>query len=142
MTIEYRLPELGEDIETGDVIGVFVSAGDMVSEEQPLMEIETDKAAIEIPSPAGGVVKDVHVKEGDSIKVGQLLITIDEDGKAKGDTQANTEGGDEAGDESATAETGKPGDEDVEEEEEAKAEPEGENKIGREARERYPHLHQ
>ena len=134
MTIEYRLPELGEDIETGDVIGVFVSAGDMVSEEQPLMEIETDKAAIEIPSPAGGVVKDVHVKEGDSIKVGQLLITIDEDGKAKGDTQAKTEGGDEAGDESATAETGKPGDEDVEEEEEAKAEPEDENKIEREAR--------
>ena len=80
MTIEYKLPDLGEDIETGDVIGVFVSAGDSISEEQPLMEIETDKAAIEIPAPAGGVIKEVHVNEGDTIKVGQLLVTID-DGK-------------------------------------------------------------
>ena len=78
MTIEYRLPELGEDIETGDVISVYVSAGDTVSPEEPLMEIETDKAAIEIPSPAGGVVKELHVKEGETIKVGQLLITIDD----------------------------------------------------------------
>jgi pyruvate dehydrogenase E2 component (dihydrolipoamide acetyltransferase) len=84
MTIEYRLPELGEDIETGDVISVYVSAGDAVSPEEPLMEIETDKAAIEIPSPAGGVVKELHVKEGETIKVGQLLITID-DGAGNGE---------------------------------------------------------
>ena len=78
MTIEYRLPELGEDIETGDVISVYVSPGDSVDEEQPLMEIETDKAAIEVPSPAAGVIKDIHVKDGDTIKVGQLLVTIDD----------------------------------------------------------------
>lgn len=81
MTIEYRLPDLGEDIETGDVINVYVSPGDSVEEEQSLMEIETDKAALEIPSPAKGVIKDVHVKEGETIKVGQLLVTI-EDGAA------------------------------------------------------------
>jgi len=82
MTIEYKLPDLGEDIETGDIIGVFVSAGDSVIENQPLMEIETDKAAIEIPSPAAGIIKEIHVNEGDTIKVGQLLVTI-EDGKGK-----------------------------------------------------------
>lgn len=83
MTIEYRLPELGEDIETGDIISVYVSPGDTVSREEPLMEIETDKAAIEIPSPAGGVVKELHVKEGETIKVGQLLITIDDAGNGE-----------------------------------------------------------
>ncbi|MFA9408151.1 MAG: 2-oxo acid dehydrogenase subunit E2 [Candidatus Dadabacteria bacterium] len=82
MTIEYKLPDLGEDIETGDVIGVFVSVGDTVVEDQALLEIETDKAAIEIPAPAAGTIKEVHIKEGDTIKVGQLLVTID-DGKAK-----------------------------------------------------------
>ena len=83
MTIEYKLPDLGEDIETGDVIGVFVSAGDKIKEDQALLEVETDKAAIEIPSPTGGTIKEVHVNEGDTIKVGQLLVTID-DGKGNG----------------------------------------------------------
>ncbi|GJM15231.1 MAG: hypothetical protein DHS20C13_05580 [Thermodesulfobacteriota bacterium] len=83
MTIEYKLPDLGEDIETGDVIGVFVSVGDKVAEDQALLEIETDKAAIEIPAPSGGVIKELHVSEGDTIKVGQLLVTID-DGKGNG----------------------------------------------------------
>jgi len=78
MTIEYRLPELGEEIDTGDVISVYVSLGDTVSEEQPLMEIETDKAAIEVPSPAAGVIKEIHVADGETIKVGQLLVTIED----------------------------------------------------------------
>ncbi len=83
MTIEYKLPELGEDIETGEVVSVYVSPGDSVAEEQPLMEIETDKAAIEVPSPAAGVIKSVHVADGETIQVGQLLVTI-EDGQGNG----------------------------------------------------------
>ncbi len=51
MAIEFKLPDLGEDIETGDVTTVYVSAGDKVSKDQALMELETDKAALEIPSP-------------------------------------------------------------------------------------------
>lgn len=91
MTIEYKLPDLGEDIETGDVIGVYVSAGDKVAKDQPLLELETDKAAIEIPSPSDGIIKEVHISEGESIKVGQLLVTID-DGKGNGkDTEAKEE---------------------------------------------------
>lgn len=75
---EFKLPELGEDIDTGDVINVYVSVGDRVSKDQPIMEIETDKAAIEVPAPVSGVITGVHVKEGETIYVGQLLFTIDE----------------------------------------------------------------
>src|SRR3990167_93723 len=87
MAIEFKLPDLGEDIETGDVVRVYVSPGDRVEKEQALMELETDKAALEIPSPAGGVIKEVHVREGDTIKIGQLLVTID-DGAGGGEKAA------------------------------------------------------
>ncbi len=87
MAIEFKLPDLGEDIETGDVVKVYVSPGDRVEKEQALMELETDKAALEIPSPAGGVIKEVHVKEGETIKIGQLLVTID-DGTGGGEKAA------------------------------------------------------
>ena len=87
MAIEFKLPDLGEDIETGDVTTVYVSAGDKVSKDQALMELETDKAALEIPSPAEGVIKEVHVRAGETIKVGQLLVTID-DGEGGGESEA------------------------------------------------------
>ena len=90
MTIEFKLPDLGEDIETGDVVRVYVSPGDRVAQEQALMELETDKASLEIPSPAAGVIKEVHVKEGDTIKIGQLLVTID-DGTGEGEEAAEKE---------------------------------------------------
>ncbi|MGE3524208.1 MAG: biotin/lipoyl-containing protein, partial [Candidatus Dadabacteria bacterium] len=86
MAIEFKLPDLGEDIETGDVTTVYVSAGDKVTKDQALMELETDKAALEIPSPADGVIKEVHVKSGETIKVGQLLVTID-DGEGGGEAE-------------------------------------------------------
>ncbi len=91
MTIEFRLPELGEDIDSGDVINVYVTAGDAVVADQALMELETDKAAIEIPSPADGKVSTVHVKEGDKVMVGELLVTIDENGVAKGELKMDAE---------------------------------------------------
>ena len=81
--IEFRLPELGEGIESGQVIEVFVSPGDRVSLEQPLLEVETDKAAVEIPSPADGTITDVLVSAGDTIEISQLLVKID--GEAEGE---------------------------------------------------------
>lgn len=84
MAIEFKLPDLGEDIETGDVTTVYVKEGDKVSKEQALMELETDKAALEIPSPADGVISKVHVSAGDTVKIGQVLVTID-DGEEGGD---------------------------------------------------------
>ncbi len=77
MPIEFKMPDLGENIERGDVVSVLVSVGDHIEEDQPVIELETDKAVIEVPASAGGVVKEIHVKEGDSAAVGQLLLTLD-----------------------------------------------------------------
>ncbi len=77
MIEEFRLPELGENIESGDVVEVLVKKGDKVEKEQILLEIETDKATIEVPSPVAGTVKDIHVKPGQTAEIGQLMLTID-----------------------------------------------------------------
>ena len=81
--IEFRLPELGEGIESGQVIEVFVTPGDRVSVEQPLLEVETDKAAVEIPSPADGTVVDVCVSAGDTVEISQILVKINGDAEGK-----------------------------------------------------------
>lgn len=77
--IEFRLPELGEGIESGQVIEVLVAPGDRVSLEQPLLEVETDKAAVEIPSPADGTVTDVLVSAGDTVAINDVLVRIESD---------------------------------------------------------------
>jgi pyruvate dehydrogenase E2 component (dihydrolipoamide acetyltransferase) len=82
MATEFRLPELGENIESGDVLKVLVSVGDVITANQPVLELETEKATIEVPSPFGGTVKSVHVKEGEKLKVGELILTIEERGEA------------------------------------------------------------
>ncbi|NIP30961.1 MAG: biotin/lipoyl-binding protein [Candidatus Dadabacteria bacterium] len=79
--IEFKLPDLGEDIESGNVINVFVSSGDTIKKEQSLVELETDKAAIEIPSPADGTIVEVLVKNGDVVRIGEVLVKIDESGE-------------------------------------------------------------
>lgn len=75
MEIEIKLPELGENIESIQVVRVLVGVGDSVSKEMPILELETDKATIEVPSSVAGSVTAVHVSEGDEISVGQLLFT-------------------------------------------------------------------
>ena len=77
MSIEFRLPELGENIKQGDVVKVLVKAGDSVRKDQPLIEVETDKASVEVPSTAAGRVSDLRVKVGDKVKPGQVLLTIE-----------------------------------------------------------------
>ena len=77
--IEFRLPELGEGIESEQVIEVFVAPGDRVTLEQPLLEVETDKAAVEIPSPADGTVVDVCVSAGDTVEINEILVKINGD---------------------------------------------------------------
>ncbi|HYH00974.1 MAG TPA: dihydrolipoyllysine-residue acetyltransferase [Terriglobales bacterium] len=77
MATEFKLPELGENIEQGDLVRLMVSPGANISEGQPVMELETDKAVIEVPSSVSGVVKDIRVKEGEKIKVGQTIFTIE-----------------------------------------------------------------
>ena len=83
MSKEFKLPELGENIESADIINVLVKPGDKIEKEQAIIEIETDKATIEVPSSFEGVVKEVLVKIGEKVKVGQVLIMVDEDGDGK-----------------------------------------------------------
>jgi pyruvate dehydrogenase E2 component (dihydrolipoamide acetyltransferase) len=73
---EFRLQELGENVSEGDLVRLMISAGTKVSEGQPVMELETDKAVVEVPSTVSGIVNDVKVKEGDRIKVGQVIFTL------------------------------------------------------------------
>ena len=74
---EFKLPELGENIEQGDLVRLLVAPGTSIAEGQPVMELETDKAVIEVPSSVSGTVKEVRVKEGDKLKVGQVIFTVD-----------------------------------------------------------------
>jgi pyruvate dehydrogenase E2 component (dihydrolipoamide acetyltransferase) len=76
MATEFTLPDLGENIASGDVVTVFVSEGDVVKPGQALLEVETDKAVIEVPCPPGGLVEKVLVKKGETVKVGQPLVLL------------------------------------------------------------------
>ena len=76
-TFEFVLPELGEGIEAGDVVQILVSIGESITEEQPVLELETDKAVVEVPAPVSGTVKAIHVQAGDKAAVGQLLLTVE-----------------------------------------------------------------
>jgi len=75
---EFKVPELGENVEQGDVTRLLVKVGDTISREQPVVELETDKATIEVPSSVAGVVKDIKVKAGDKVKVGAVILTVDD----------------------------------------------------------------
>jgi len=77
MATDFTLPELGENVTAGDVVRVLVSPGDAVAKDQPVLELETDKATIEVPSSVAGTVKDVRVKQGERIKVGQVVLTVE-----------------------------------------------------------------
>ncbi len=81
--IEFKLPELGENIDQGDLVRLMVSPGTAVSAGQAVMELETDKAVVEVPSSVSGTVQDIRVKEGDKIKVGQVIFTVENGSGAK-----------------------------------------------------------
>ena len=83
MEQQFLLPELGENIEDGDVLSILVSVGDTIEEEQPVLEIETDKAAIEVPCSVSGIVKAIHVEEGGKAKVGHPILTVETTGEGK-----------------------------------------------------------
>jgi pyruvate dehydrogenase E2 component (dihydrolipoamide acetyltransferase) len=77
MPTDFTLPELGENISGGDVVRVLVAAGDTVKKDQPVLELETDKATIEVPSSVSGTVTAVRIKQGERVKVGQVVLTLD-----------------------------------------------------------------
>jgi len=78
MATEFKLPELGENIESADVVTVLVKVGHTIEIDQSVIEIETDKATVEVPSNVTGKITEVLVKEGDSVKVNQVILKVEE----------------------------------------------------------------
>jgi len=77
LATDFELPNLGENVTGGDVLRVMVKPGDVLAKEQPVLELETDKATIEVPSSVAGTVSAVKVKAGDKVTVGQVILTVD-----------------------------------------------------------------
>ena len=77
MPVQFALPDLGENIESGDVIRILVAIGDRLAEDQTVIELETDKAVIEVPSSIDGVVTEILVQPGDTIAVGQPILAVE-----------------------------------------------------------------
>jgi pyruvate dehydrogenase E2 component (dihydrolipoamide acetyltransferase) len=86
--MEFRLPELGEGITQATVVNVLVKPGDAVTKDQPLLEVETEKASMPIPSPVDGTIGEMRVKQGESIPVGSVIAVISGDGQASPKKQA------------------------------------------------------
>ena len=81
MAIEFKFPDVGEGITEGEIVLWLVEEGEEVGKDQPMVEIETDKAVVEIPSPVAGVILKIMFHEGDIIEVGQTLVVIGEEGE-------------------------------------------------------------
>jgi pyruvate dehydrogenase E2 component (dihydrolipoamide acetyltransferase) len=74
----FALPDLGEGLTEAEIVKVLVNEGDVLAEDAPLLEVETDKATVEIPSPFAGRVARVHVQPGQTVKVGDVLVTFED----------------------------------------------------------------
>src|SRR5437899_2014557 len=84
MARDFRLPDLGEGLTEAEIVKVLVREGDVIAEDAPLLEVETDKATVEIPSPMAGRVEKVHVEPNQTVKVGQVLVTFADASSASG----------------------------------------------------------
>jgi pyruvate dehydrogenase E2 component (dihydrolipoamide acetyltransferase) len=82
MPFEFKFPDIGEGLTEGEIVRWLVKEGDEVKEGQPLVEVETDKALAEIPSPRTGVILKILAKEKEIVKVGQVMVVIGEKGEA------------------------------------------------------------
>ncbi|MEM5802318.1 MAG: dihydrolipoamide acetyltransferase family protein [Candidatus Aenigmatarchaeota archaeon] len=81
MPFEFKFPDVGEGITEGEIVRWLVKEGEKVKSDQPIVEVETDKAIVELPSPRAGTILKLHHKVGDTIKVGEVLVTIGEEGE-------------------------------------------------------------
>src|SRR5258706_3759080 len=79
MPRQFTLPDLGEGLTEAEIVAVLVREGDVIEEDAPLLEVETDKAQVEIPSPMSGRVEKIHVEPGQTVKVGDVLVSFGED---------------------------------------------------------------
>jgi pyruvate dehydrogenase E2 component (dihydrolipoamide acetyltransferase) len=86
----FVLPDLGEGLTEAEIVKILVREGDVVQEDAPLLEVETDKATVEIPSPMSGRVEQIHVTPNQTVRVGQVLVTFGDAGAAPGKQAADT----------------------------------------------------
>ncbi len=91
MPQDFKIPEIGEGIESGTVVAVLVKEGDRVEVDQPVIEFETDKAVVEVPSDVAGVVTRLHVKANEEASVGQTIMTVDAAAEAGAAESGDTE---------------------------------------------------
>lgn len=98
MATEFKLPEVGEGIESGTVVSLLVAVGDHVEVDQPILELETDKAVVEVPSTVAGVVESIAVQEGQEASIGAVVLTVGEGADAaEGEAEGEAEGAGTAG---------------------------------------------
>ena len=76
--LEFKVPELGENVAGGDVTSILVKVGDTIAVDQPVLELETDKATVEVPSSVAGRVTDIKVKPGDKVNVGAVVLVVED----------------------------------------------------------------
>jgi pyruvate dehydrogenase E2 component (dihydrolipoamide acetyltransferase) len=86
MSFEFKLPDIGEGVHEGEIVKWLVKEGDIVKEDQPMVEVMTDKATVEIPAPRAGKILKLNGKEGETVKVGSVLVVIEEAGAAPAPT--------------------------------------------------------
>lgn len=119
MATEFKLPEVGEGITSGTIVGVLVAVGDTIEKDQAVLELETDKAVVEVPSAVAGVVQEIRVKENEEASVGQVVLVVGEgEAEASGDTAGDTSA--ETGEDTGSTDVGA-------EEEPAETQAEGED---------------
>jgi len=81
MVREFKLPDVGEGLTEAEIVSWLVEVGDTVSEDQPVAEVETDKAVVEVPAPVNGTVREIRAEEGEMVPVGEVIITFDVEGE-------------------------------------------------------------
>lgn len=91
MAYQFKLPDIGEGIHEGEILKWFVQVGDEIKEDDPLCEVQNDKAVVEIPSPVEGTVLEIHVNEGEVAIVGDSLISIDAEGYESAEEETTEE---------------------------------------------------
>ena len=85
-TYEFKLPDIGEGVVEGEIVKWLVQEGDVIAEDQPLIEVMTDKATVTIGAPKTGTVSELRAKVGDVVPVGAIIVTLETNGAGKGTT--------------------------------------------------------
>lgn len=110
MAFEFKLPDIGEGIHEGEIAKWLIAEGDKINEDDVLVEIQNDKAVVEIPSPVDGTVSKIHVEEGEVTTVGTTIVTIDDGSEDSGSSDKDEEKSEEKPEEKAEKTSEKPAD--------------------------------